>query len=623
VQIEKIRIQNYRCYEDAEIELNHPLLLVTGSNDGGKSALLQAIKIFLSSRKRDNPDPTDFRLTSPDGEKRVDEMTISTTVRIGGEKAEYRKRISREDGEVSAIYEEKVKVPADDRLRYVLENFEDTDVMSAKEGKEIMKSEFGFTDEELKSTRKSERLEQLQDYASDRKQVDDWQETRPPDFPEPYYYESEEIGDPVDDVQDILENNVGDRVREIREGEKYEEIRRDLQAEGRKQLKTLEEIFAEYDFSERNTELDPDLSVDLVKGLTLDALNVLQSGNKQSIEKMGAARRRKLLLALLEWRVRGAEEASDENGGHSEVSPLFLLYDEPDTHFDYAAQRRLFTTLHRLSEKDSVQVIAATHSLNLIDRVSIDSLVHLSQTVDQNDVVTTSVERLKDWNAIHEIARNLGLRNHIVLNACLLCTEGKTEERLIPELYRLYSGRSLPSIGVEMIRGTNRGKDPAWRLCKHILRNNREAFLMLDADAKDPQSGKKIDPAAIQQFNNEEGCRLADPSENVVFLGNKEIEDLFADHTLAAAYKRYLAEHGHQIPAGDDAEQVVSNARDHADGLCGGLEKFTFQNTDGEFSKTDFCEHLIAVLRTDPDTHPIPDEIEDAFDMLEAYVDAS
>jgi hypothetical protein len=45
------------------------------------------------------------------------------------------------------------------------------------------------------------------------------------------------------------------------------------------------------------------------------------------------------------------------------------------------------------------------------------------------------------------------------------------------------------------------------------------------------------------------------------------------------------------------------------------------QRTTTGLSKPVFCEHLIDIIQEDPDTHPIPDEISQAFDLLDEYVD--
>jgi predicted ATP-dependent endonuclease of OLD family len=609
MRIKRLRIQKFRCYDDATIELDRPLLLVSGSNDGGKSALLRAIELFLDSRAK--PNQADFRALDPQGESTAEEIRIIATVESEGTETRLRRRFwFGEDEGLEWAHEVEEEVPKDQDLQDALSDFKSWYAQQQKDYLEKL----GF---EEAGSNQSKRYQQLKDYAEEAPSVMEWVEVTNPDRPDVNRYMSEEMGDPVKDVQKFLKDAVEDRVQEVKtEGGGYAQVEREIEKAGNDELGVLEGVFSRYDYDEDDTQLEADLDFDLLRGLSINALNVRQDGNVMPISQMGAARRRKLLLALQEWQLESLRSSE-------EPASLVLLYDEPDTHFDYEAQRKLFDILHELSEEDGdVQVIVASHSLNLIDSVEIDGIVYLDRDTDENDVIRTQVQRLKEWSEIHGIARKLGLRNHIVLNACILCAEGKTEQRLIPELYRLDRGRSLPSIGVEMVQGPEGGADSAWRLCREVLRNNRDAFLILDSDAKQSGTGNTIDADAISSFNDQFEEEVITSDENLVYLGEKEIEDLFEDRTLAEAFKRYLMDDiGEEIDEDEDVTTVIDQARDHTDGLCGGLEKEVHQRTTTGLSKPVFCEHLIDIIQEDPDTHPIPDEISQAFDLLDEYVD--
>lgn len=608
MKIKHLRVQNFRCYDNAEIELNRSLLLISGSNDSGKSALLRAIEMFLYSRAK--PDQADFRSLDPEDENSSDEIRIIAQVKDESGKRRIRRRFWTEQDGLQWAYEEKKEVPKNDELREALSDFKK---WKADEQREFL-GKIGF--EEFGSNQ-DERLKQLRNHAEEAPSEKDWIEmSSSPDLPDVNRYMSEELDDPVKDVQKFLKDAVEDRVQEVKqETGEYARVERRIEKTGNDELEVLEEVFARYDYDESKTQLEADLDFDLLKGLSIDALNVRQNGNVRPISKMGAARRRKLLLALQEWRLESLRSSE-------EPTSLILLYDEPDTHFDYEAQRKLFEILRELALQAGVQVIVATHSLNLIDSIEVDGLIYLDKDTDENNVIRAHIERLGEWSEIHGIARKLGLRNHIVLNACILCTEGKTEERLIPELYQLDRGRSLPSIGVEVVQGAEGGADPAWHLCREVLRNNRDAFLILDSDAKKSGTGNTIDADAISDFNDHFDEDVITTDENLVYLGEKEIEDVFEDRTLAEAFERYLVEDiGASIDDDEDVTTIIAQARDHADGLCGGLKREVHQRTGTGLSKAAFCEHLIDVIQENPDTHPIPDEITQAFDLLDEYVD--
>lgn len=52
MKIEKIRIQNFKKFEDDTFEFNHDVNILVGSNDSGKSTILEAIEICLNSAYR-------------------------------------------------------------------------------------------------------------------------------------------------------------------------------------------------------------------------------------------------------------------------------------------------------------------------------------------------------------------------------------------------------------------------------------------------------------------------------------------------------------------------------------------------------------------------------------------
>jgi predicted ATP-dependent endonuclease of OLD family len=565
--------------------------------------------MFIDSYTK--PDEADFRSLDPEDEDSSEQIKITALLEDDSGGRKIRRRFKQgEDGELQWMYEAEKEVPKNEKLRGGLTDFKKLD---ADEQRELL-GDLGF---EEYGSNQPKRCKQLEEHIDEAPTVTKWVEESSPDLPDVNRYMSEEMGDPVKDVQKFLKDAVEDRVQEVKqEGGEYAQVEREIEKTGNEELGVLEDVFSRYDYDEDDTRLEADLDFDLLKGLSINALNVRQDGNDMPISQMGAARRRKLLLALQEWRLESLRSSE-------EPASLVLLYDEPDTHFDYEAQRKLFDILHALSEEDGdVQVIVASHSLNLIDSVDIDGIVYLDRDTDDNDVIRTQIERLGEWSEIHGIARKLGLRNHIVLNACILCAEGKTEERLIPELYQLDRGRSLPSIGVEMVQGAEGGADPAWHLCREVLRNNRDAFLILDSDTQESGTGNTIDADAISDFNDQFEENVITTDENLVYLGEKEIEDVFEDRTLAEAFERYLMDDiGESIDDDEDVTTIITEARDHADGLCGGLRREVYQRTDTGLSKVDFCEHLIDVIQEDPDTHPIPDEITAAFDLLDEYVD--
>ena len=53
--IEKIRIQNFKCYRDETITLKSGINIIVGDNDSGKSTLLEAVYLALTGFYRGKP----------------------------------------------------------------------------------------------------------------------------------------------------------------------------------------------------------------------------------------------------------------------------------------------------------------------------------------------------------------------------------------------------------------------------------------------------------------------------------------------------------------------------------------------------------------------------------------
>ena len=58
--ISKIRIQNYRCFEDLCIEFNRGINVIIGENNSGKTALIKALGLIFDRRSRTSPQLYDF-----------------------------------------------------------------------------------------------------------------------------------------------------------------------------------------------------------------------------------------------------------------------------------------------------------------------------------------------------------------------------------------------------------------------------------------------------------------------------------------------------------------------------------------------------------------------------------
>lgn len=261
------------------------------------------------------------------------------------------------------------------------------------------------------------------------------------------------------------------------------------------------------------------------------------SGQPVSLERSGQGSNRRISLAVWEWTSKllqqdeavaaTPEAGSDSNDEILSSAPLtqtIVIYDEPDTHLDYGHQRRIMRLIRDQCELAHVNVMVATHSMNLIDGVDIADVVHLRLEAGR-----TVVERLAD--DAHEvidghlgaIAASVGLRNSVLLHErCFLAVEGPSEQQAFPLLFRLAEGMALQSAGIAL--WACGGNDGALNLAKYLVEHHRTVVLAIDADS----ASKKLFKEA--RLKDVFGARM---NELVEFIGKdtgeQEFEATFVD----------------------------------------------------------------------------------------------
>jgi ABC-type dipeptide/oligopeptide/nickel transport system ATPase subunit len=240
-------------------------------------------------------------------------------------------------------------------------------------------------------------------------------------------------------------------------------------------------------------------------------------GSPVSLSGSGTGTRRRITLATWEW-TRGLLSRGESPGRNT-----ILAYDEPDTHLDYGHQRDLVDLIRRQCEVVGVRVIVATHSMNLIDKVSIQDVVHLELSNER-----TVVKRL--FTAEHgevdrhltNVAASMGLRNSVLLHErCFVGVEGVTEQQAIPLLFGTATGLSLQAAGIALVpAGGNAG---ALAFCRYLIDQGREVLFIVDRDS-----------AAHRKFSPDKLKGLGVRDDQMFLVGNPdEIEDLFTDEQWA------------------------------------------------------------------------------------------
>lgn len=227
----------------------------------------------------------------------------------------------------------------------------------------------------------------------------------------------------------------------------------------------------------------------------------------------GAGTRRRITLAVWEWTKNLLEQATPEE------KSVVIAYDEPDTHLDYGHQRNLVDLLRKQAELEHVAVIVATHSLNLIDKVQIEDVLHVDLVNNRTEIKQIfGGDSEEEIAFLADIAASMGLRNSVLLHErCFVGVEGATEEHSLPALFRATTGLSLAAAGIVLVpAGGNAG---ARKLCEYMAKHNRLVRFIVDKDS----TGQEV---FSQKKLQEDGI----PEDSMYIVGTThEIEDLFSD----------------------------------------------------------------------------------------------
>ncbi|RKS79356.1 putative ATP-dependent endonuclease of OLD family [Actinomadura pelletieri DSM 43383] len=526
MQLESFNVQGFRSLSSVSgIPVLSPTI-ITGHNDGGKSATLTAAGFLLGANDATENDLT-FSIAEDGSASRTERETEvcveGTFILSDAERAELglpahvriRRTFSPEVGSKLEIYRE---VPEDARLRELPK-------LRVPELK-ALNAEFGLDVRGLRA----DLLKRLEEYAARGPKVLEWVQVEPTvkrRMPQFLYF-----GGLIPDADETIRAALHSRYRTHLQDENLQGRISELENTLSEKLRGDAE-----DLCTHVRERCPDLigaevrpEVSFQAGLKRTELILSQvEGEDVSLASTGSGRARRVALAVWEWTndiLRQQEEAHTTEETKDDSPNLLVAYDEPDTHLDYVHQRRVMDLIRSQCKLSHIQVLVATHSLNLIDGVDISNIVHL-RLLEQR----TSMERLEDAGDpdIHlgNIASALGVRNSVLLHErCFVGVEGPTEQQVLPLLFRLSEQMHLQSAGIALWACNN--NEGALHFTRFLLKHGRTAMLAVDADSKTRPRGL-FTPDKLARFG-------IDPGKDVTWLGNpNEIEELFSGEQWAKA----------------------------------------------------------------------------------------
>jgi putative ATP-dependent endonuclease of OLD family len=278
-----------------------------------------------------------------------------------------------------------------------------------------------------------------------------------------------------------------------------------------------------------------------------------------------------------------------------------IAYDEPDTYLDYLRQRNLMDLVREQCRNPRVRCIVATHSVQMIDQVPLEDVVHLELTQG-----STVLYRLPDNDSdndtasfISQLAEELGLATSSVLfERCFLLVEGESEKAAFPRLFRLATGQRMQEAGI--VPFESGGNSTVLKLVDHLLGMGKPVHVIVDKDSLNNQP-KIFNQSVLENHGVTAG--------HISYVGSpNELEELFTDQQWAAAATKFWL---------------------RADGTAWTPGQIQALRSDGKFS-----DKLITVLRAESGqqvTKPrlvarladtlsgrgeVPKDLVDAFDRL-------
>lgn len=523
VKIKRLVVNGFRSLADLKIEFDNDLTVVVGENDSGKTSLIECLKVVTQGRAVGVDDFTHNQ----------NELAISVEV----DDFEFRKIYRNSD---IGVREESFKAyPTREYVARTLAKISHQDFdLTNEEGQSEIKSTAKVLGISVRSNSNIENLKSLviEKLSSNEElvvenasfprfnniQLDGRQfENVPAFFKEVFLKEKQANiwhqqvaeGTTVEDfVRTHLEEYSNDVSRQIHEKGIIDKLQIFL--------RDLTEIRVEPIFQVR------DLNVDA-------KVKFLENGNEINIENKGDGTKRRITMALLEFKRDQSLIANDDQ-------TIYLL-DEPDTHLHVRAQIELIETVEGFAAKGN-QVILTTHSPFIVNAAKPGQVRLLARA----NGATTIKSLRSDPASSSKVLRALGVENtHLFFSRKIVIAEGETEENFLPAQYLRRTQHTISAglIKVINVRGVQNIVGFARALLE--LHDPERMFILCDNDASDDLK------VLIEE--------LKLPQNHKFQIGAKEFEDAFASSVLHRCWAQYHLDCGREAPDGwtiDAIEQL-------------------------------------------------------------------
>jgi len=267
------------------------------------------------------------------------------------------------------------------------------------------------------------------------------------------YKSSSTIGKLIAEIMEPIEQQHGTEIREVLDG-----IKQRLEAEGIDRAPELSQF--DEGANEKLEDIFPGIKIRLhvptpeIKTLFKDGtIKIFEEGanDGKEISQVGHGAQRSIQMAL----VRYLAEMKAGNNTQPAARTL-LLIDEPELYLHPQAIEQVRLALKTLVQQ-GYQVIFATHSPLMIDKTDIGNTLIIHKTIEQG---TYARKRLKDavLEAIQDapsqarILFELSNSSKILFSDNVLLVEGRTEEKLLPDIFHEIKDYTLNARKIALVR---------------------------------------------------------------------------------------------------------------------------------------------------------------------------
>ncbi|WP_091710734.1 ATP-dependent nuclease [Methanolobus vulcani] len=596
MDLELIRLVNFKCFSDSGEVPIHKLTFFIGENDSGKTSILNALDIFLNNK------PLSPELFHRLSEVFSDSCEIELRFKVNSDSTVVIPQYFLDDSYFSVKKVFKIndtdKIIGSCEVKRQIFEIDDLNNINSLKATALKELCHSF---DLPYTKVEDAKIALQEYVSsnydylDKKL--DWAEIKWNDIseylPRVEYYGSSDYGNPLtfihktldsvyrtffydydEDGQESLKESLVSKKDEIKES-----LNKKIEDELKEKVQTI---------IPKVTSINGDFGIDFAAGFTLSDINVDYGQGPHSINNIGDGSKKRLYLAIIEW--------DKEVRSKSLQKKVIRCYDEPDASLDYKSQKAMFYLLKSLSEnKDvNIQPIVSTHSLQMIDRASTKSINYIKHKDG-----LSKVEFLKgsDNSDISEFLDNVyeisGITNSgIFFERCFLIVEGETEYFALPILYKKYFDKCMSEDGVVLI---NLQSNSSWDKILKLFSNykSKATLMLLDSDIKDSGLGKRLNEANLVKM----GFQQDFFDNHIVLIGENEFEDVFDDALICKCLNEHWPKNGDECWVDADVASLRKTSK-----FSSSLEKMISEykrNNDVEYDylkKVDFSMKLANMM---------------------------